>query len=334
MNELEFRLINEFQRDFPLAPEPFTLLAHRLATDEATVLTTLAQLQGEGVVSRVGAVFAPRRVGASTLAALPAPLDRLDDIAALISAHPEVNHNYEREHRYNLWFVVTARDEASLRKTLAEIEAETGCRVLSLPLEDEFYIDLGFSLGHDLAGISKSPCASRRIAAEGSRPLSDAEASLMGALQDGLDLVSRPYARLAQRAGMTEGEALALLQQWHNEGVIKRFGVVVRHHELGYTANAMVVWDMPDALVAAAGAQLAAEPAVTLCYRRSRHQPEWRYNLYCMIHGRERGEVERSVAVLSQRYSLSAYPHAVLFSNRRFKQRGARYVAVSETVDG
>ena len=323
MDSLDFRLINEFQRDFPLEPQPFAEIAYRLCIDEETVLAALQRLRETGVVSRVGAVFAPRRVGASTLAALAAPPDRLEEIAARVSGRPEVNHNYEREHRYNLWFVVTACDEAHLARALEAIEGDTGCKVISLPLEHEFYIDLGF----DLAGVCKSPTPGRRIENQAARALSATEKRLMGALQHGLDLVPRPFARLGERAELAEDEVIATLKRWRGEGLIKRFGVVVRHHELGYTANAMVVWDLPDAEVERIGGLLAAEPEVTLCYQRRRHRPEWPYNLYCMIHGRERAGVERAVAALRERFGLSDYPHAILLSRRRFKQRGAHYVA-------
>jgi DNA-binding Lrp family transcriptional regulator len=330
MDSLDFRLINEFQRDFPLESEPFAEIAYRLCTDEETVLAALQRLHAAGVVSRVGAVFAPRRVGASTLAALAAPPERLEEIAALVSLRPEVNHNYEREHRYNLWFVATACDEERLGEALAAVERATGCAVISLPLEHEFYIDLGF----DLAGVCKAPCTTRRIDPKDLRQLDAGEQQLMGALQHGLELVARPFANLGARADMSETEVIATLKRWRGEGIIKRFGVVVRHHELGYTANAMVVWDMPDAEVERIGALLAVEPEVTLCYRRRRHAPEWPYNLFCMIHGRERGEVERAVAKLSERLDLAAYPNAILFSRRRFKQRGARYVPATEIAHG
>jgi DNA-binding Lrp family transcriptional regulator len=330
MDSLDFRLINDFQRDFPLDAQPFAELAWRLSTDEETVLAALRRLRETGVVSRVGAVFAPRRVGASTLAALAAPPQRLEEIAARVSARPEVNHNYEREHRYNLWFVATAGDEAHLARTLAAIERDTGCPVISLPLEHEFYIDLGF----DLAGVCKAPCSTRRIDAGDLRELSAAEQRLMGALQHGLDLVPRPFARLGEQAGLEEAEVIATLKRWRGEGLIKRFGIVVRHHELGYTANAMVVLDIPDDEVERVGALLAAEPEVTLCYRRRRHAPEWPYNLFCMIHGRARGEVEAAAAELRQRLGLSGYPHAMLFSRRRFKQRGAHYVLQAEAAHG
>jgi len=114
---------------------------------------------------------------------------------------------------------------------------------------------------------------------------------------------------------------------WLKEaGVIRRFGVVVRHHELGYSANAMVVWDVPDRQVTELGHCLAGFDFITLCYRRPRHLPQWRYNLYCMIHGTTREEVAAHIAELTERAGLARCPRAVLYSRRCFKQRGARYV--------
>jgi len=233
-----------------------------------------------------------------------------------VNAHPGVNHNYEREHRYNLWFVATAADPAALAALLDEIRAETGLTPITLPLIEEYHIDLGFDLLH--AGKRSSPparpCAPRETSA--------AERRLIAALQPGLPLISRPYARVAECAGMEEMDVLARLRAWIEEGCIKRFGVVVRHHELGFQANAMVVFDIPDAEAAAVGRRLALAPEVTLCYRRARHLPEWSANLYCMVHGRSRREVEGVVERLS---ALAGYPAQALFSRRRFKQCGARY---------
>ncbi|MDH3449062.1 MAG: Lrp/AsnC family transcriptional regulator [Gammaproteobacteria bacterium] len=143
---LEQRLLNEFQHGIPLTPNPWADIARQLGIYETTVLETLQRLQTEGVVSRVGAVFRPNRVGASTLAAMAVPQDELENIAAIVNQFVEVNHNYEREHRFNLWFVVTAADEEHLQEVLREIGAACGYPVLDLPLLDEFFIDLGFDL--------------------------------------------------------------------------------------------------------------------------------------------------------------------------------------------
>lgn len=155
---------------------------------------------------------------------------------------------------------------------------------------------------------------------------------LLQAVEDGLPLVPRPFAELGARLGMPEGEVMARFWMLQNLGVIKRFGVVVRHHELGYRANAMVVWDIPDERVTELGRQLGSFSFVTLCYQRPRRLPVWPYNLFTMIHGRDRDQVLARVAELVQACGLDDIPHDVLFSRRRFKQRGARYGGDEITV--
>jgi len=143
---LDRRLLDEFQRGFPLSERPFAELAERLQTDEADIIGRLRRLKGEGAVSRVGAVLAPHALGWSTLAALAVPAERLDDVADLVSDYPEVNHNYEREHRFNLWFVVTGEDQDAVAAVLDDIGRRTGLRPLDLPLLEPFHLDLGFAL--------------------------------------------------------------------------------------------------------------------------------------------------------------------------------------------
>lgn len=146
LNHWQQRLLNEFQRDFPLSPRPYADLAERLGVSEAQVLEALRELTDNGAISRVGPVFRPHAIGTSTLAAMAVPPARLDDVAAYVSGLAEINHNYEREHRFNLWFVVTASDHGHLDEVLADIEEHTGLEVLSLPMLEDYHIDLGFKL--------------------------------------------------------------------------------------------------------------------------------------------------------------------------------------------
>jgi DNA-binding Lrp family transcriptional regulator len=315
---LEFSLLNDWQHDFPLDARPFAALAAKVGAGETAVIDALRRLAARGAISRIGAVFAPRRIGAGTLAAVAVAPERIEEVAALINAHPGVNHNYQREHRYNLWFVATATDQAALADTLNEIAATTCCAPISMPLLEEFHIDLGFNLGPGHRGSRRRTASAAAVA----RELSVTERALAAALQDGLKLVAAPYAELAARAGCSEVEALAMLRGWLDEGIVKRLGVVVRHHELGYRANAMLVFDVPDEVAGDIGRTLAQDPAVTLCYRRQRRLPEWNANLYCMVHGRSREDVAPVIARLAER--AGSQPQ-VLFSVRRFKQCGARY---------
>ncbi len=155
--------------------------------------------------------------------------------------------------------------------------------------------------------------------------LSEHEERVVSELQHGLPLTSRPYATIGARIGMGEAEVLSVVRRLKQFNIIKRYGVVVRHHELGYRANAMAIWDVPDEVVDSVGQLLSTFKFVTLCYKRARHLPEWRFNLYCMIHGREQQAVHENIEQLIDSCNLQEYPHDVLFSGRRFKQRGAIY---------
>lgn len=146
LDAIDRRLLNEFQSGIPLSERPYARMAERLGVGEPEVIERLRRLTETGAVSRVGPVFRPKRVGVSTLAAMAVPAERLAAVAALVSTYPEVNHNYEREHRYNLWFVLTAPDQGTLDRVRDEIGRRTGFPVLDLPMLDEYHIDLGFPL--------------------------------------------------------------------------------------------------------------------------------------------------------------------------------------------
>jgi DNA-binding Lrp family transcriptional regulator len=313
LDATSYRLLNSWQRDFPLVPRPFAAIAEACALDEEEVIHRFGQLRSRGLIDRIGPVFRPNTAGASTLAAMAVPAERLDAVATLVSAHAGVNHNYERENRINLWFVATAPSEAALQWTLSCIEQETGLPVLRLPLLEEFHIDLGFDLDdHSVPRAQpQGPVA----------PLGDEERRLAARVAAGLPLEPHPFAAF----GLPEAELIAALQRWLDAGIVRRIGAVVRHRRLGYEANAMVVWDVPEAQASDAGRGLAADAAVTLCYRRTRALPDWPYNLYCMVHGRERADVTQAIERLCARRGLGRYPREVLFSKRCFSQRAARY---------
>ena len=129
-----------------MSETPFADMAETLGVEESQVLESLETLQSAGSISRVGAVFQSGRIGASSLVAMSVPEARLDEVAEIISAYVEVNHNYEREHDYNLWFVVTASSEEHLQQVLGSMQQRTGLQPLVLPMLEAYHIDLGFHL--------------------------------------------------------------------------------------------------------------------------------------------------------------------------------------------
>ena len=316
LHPLDRALLDDFQRDLPLVPRPFAVMAERLGVAEAEVLARLARLRGAGRIARVGATCRPNTVGASTLAALAVPAGRIEAVAAVIGAEPGVNHSYLREADWNLWFVATAPDQAGLAASLARIEAGTGLPVLSLPLVRAFNIDLGFRLDGPRAAMA--PDREADLSA-----LEPGDAAIMQALSEGLDLIPRPFAAMAEALGLDEPALIARIAALSQARLLTRVGVIVRHRALGFRANAMVVWNVPNEAIAEAGPALARVPGVTLCYQRIRVPGVWDWPLFCMIHARSRPE---AMAVLHRARALpqlAGAPHRILFSTRCFKQQGA-----------
>jgi DNA-binding Lrp family transcriptional regulator len=316
-NVTELALIDRWQRDFPLVGRPFDVAGRAVGLDEQTTIAAFERLHGAGVLSRIGAVVRPHAVGASTLAAMQVPPERLDEVAELVSGEPCVNHNYQRLHAFNLWFVVAGPDATAVADTIARIEGKTGLAVLDLPLVEAYHIDLGFSL----AG-----CRHRRAAPPpGDYSPDPLDRDLLAAIEDGLPIVAHPYREVAEKLGIAEDTLLARLVRLTASGIVTRFGCVVRHRALGYTANAMAVWDVPDDRVGEVAAHFARSPKVTLCYRRPRRLPDWRYNLFCMIHAKTPGDVYAAIDELNLVADTGLLPQSILFSARCFKQRGATF---------
>ncbi|MEI7429944.1 MAG: Lrp/AsnC family transcriptional regulator [Betaproteobacteria bacterium] len=296
---LDVRLLNDFRQNFPLCPAPFAELAARLDIAESAVLRLLEKLRREGKIARVGAVFAPKRIGASTLVAMTVAAGEMQAVSEAINRFPEVNHCCEREHYYNLWFVVTAGSEARLQAALEAIEEAAGKPIVRLPLEREYPLV-------EVAQFTALDEIGRR---------------LVMALQEGLPLFFRPFSVLATRVGCDENEVLERIRLWCEEGVIKRFGVVARYPQPLAYSSALLVHDIPDDKVAQLGDVLAREPDVTLCYQRSRRLPEWPYNLFCMVSGPARNEVQARITQLRRSLDLTPYMHDILFTLPRLGEQ-------------
>lgn len=313
---IDRRLLDEFQRDLPLVSRPFAAIGTVLGIPEAEVIARLEQLRARAMIARVGATVRPNTAGASTLAAMAVPEDRIDAVAAIVGAEPGVNHSYLREADWNLWFVATAPHADALDAALARIGTATGLTVLDLRLVRPFNIDLGFRLSGEGAAMPPS----RPLSIE---TLSEADRPILQGLTTGLALVPRPFAVLAEATGRVESEVLGRVAALSAAGLLTRVGIIVRHRAVGWSANAMVVWSLPEDRIEAAGTALARQPGVTLCYQRRTIPGVWDYPLYSMIHARSRPEAMTTLARAAAMPDLAGASHRVLFSARCFKQTGA-----------
>lgn len=219
LDPTDLRLLDEFQRDFPLVPRPFGVLGRALGLSEGDVLARLSHLRLQGMIARVGATVRPNTAGASTLAALKVPPPRLEAVAAQVGAETGVNHSYAREDDWNLWFVATAPDQAALACQLDRIRAATALPLLDLRLVRAFNIDLGFCLNGRPQPMGPDRKPKDRVLRPADRPL-------LHELVQGLDLVPAPYAALARQLGRDEAETVARIAQLAEARIISRLGII------------------------------------------------------------------------------------------------------------
>ena len=320
---LDRQLLDAYERDFPVCEMPYAAMARRFHCRTSEVLRRLAGLERRGVVSRIGPEFAPGRVDASTLVAMAVPGARLESIAEWVRRHQAVSHVDEREHEFNLWFVLAAPNAGALYEAVADIRRRTGLEVLDLRPERDYHVDAGFSPQRG-SPSGHCPATAERDSPARCPPLDASDRRLVEAIRDGLPLTARPYAAVADRTGLSEAQVMERLRHLRCEGVIKRMGVIVRHRELGYGANAMVAFDVPCVRVDGVGERLARFAQVTECHRRTRRAPIWPFNLHCILHGRDRADVMDRVDELLHETDRCVR-RSVLFDRRRFGEHAVHY---------
>lgn len=356
----DLRLIDALHGGFPLQRRPFAQVGATLQLSEDDVMQTLQRLLQQGDLTRFGPLFQIERVGGRfVLAAMQVPEERFEAVAALINAMPEVAHNYRRDHRLNMWFVVATDSQVLADQALARIESVTQLPVLAFPKEREFFVELRLPLLEPLGGLNDGLDSSRDVlppercrrdtsSSSIAHPIapqpvyrSDVntvnpsdhqrtyditafERQLMHATQAGLSIVREPYAELGQVLGVPEQAVIQGLKDLLQAGVIRRIGAVPHHYRLGFVANGMSVWDVDDAQVDRLGEAVGRLPGVSHCYRRPRHGQAWPYNLFAMLHGRNRDEVRAQVDQLSRVLGAACRAHDILYSSAVLKKTGLR----------
>lgn len=328
IDEMDKRLLNLIQAGLTLAPSPFREIGAGIGVEEGEVLSRLRRLKDMGVIRQISAIFDSAMLGyTSTLVAAKVPPERLDEVAAVVSAHPGVSHNYARDHAYNLWFTITLPPGHRLQEAVAELALRSGVKdFIVLPALRLFKIGVRLNmLGDEPAeavDAGNGEAGPRQPVA-----LSATDIRLIRALQKDLPVEPRPFAAAARELGVSEEDLLLGVRSLLVRRLMRRFAAVLRHRQAGFSANAMGAWVVPAEDIERVGKIMAGVQEVTHCYQRPRY-PDWPYDLFTMIHGRSREECEDVARRISTMTGIHDY--RLLYSTKEYKKTRVQYFEEDE----
>lgn len=326
---LDRRLLNILQRGLPLVERPFAKIGEELKMTEEKVMERVNKLKSKGIIRQINAIFDSSRLGyRSTLVAAKVDESQIDQVAKIINRHPGVSHNYKRDHSFNLWFTIAVPPQANLEETVAKLIGEAGDAIQKyrlLPALKTFKIQVMLDMEGDEGEVKLKPRS--RSKPKGFRaewgPLTEADKALIRELQEGFQIIERPFAKISERLGMSQAELFEKITAMEQAGLIRRFAAILHHRNAGFRANGMACWRVPEERIEGVGQIAAAFPQVSHCYQRPTY-PDWPYNLFTMIHARDEEECQQIAEEISKRSGITDYE--ILFSTKEYKKTRVKYV--------
>lgn len=336
-------VMNILQSDFRLVREPFRDIGDRCGLTESEVIDRVRELKRKNVVRQIGAIFDTRRLGyTSTLVAMRFADDCLDRGAHILNAHPGISHNYARNGEFNLWFTLAlppGKDIGAEVEKLTKLSGAETARLL--PTIRFFKIGVNFDMVKNVSNATDYFVPDAKFAGSGENGtpsngvpvadenLSDFDIEFVREFQEDLPLKSRPFDAMAERLGLSVPELFAKADEMVNRRLMRRYAAVLHHRRAGFSANAMVVWNVPEVRSVEVGQKMAKHPAITHCYERPRYD-DWRFSHFTMIHAVTHDECEDIALEIAGETELTDYQ--LLYSHREYKKTRVRYF-VDDNVD-
>jgi DNA-binding Lrp family transcriptional regulator len=323
IDEFDKELLNEIQWTFPLVTRPFDAIATKFDTSSEIVKERLNNLKQEGVLRQLSAIFDTRKLGyTSSLVAMEIEPDHLEYVASQINRHPGVSHNYERDHQFNLWFTLAVPPGADLKTEIDKFNVLKGIKkVRMLPTLQLFKIgvklDMVDTKKHEVAPTEEK----KKIKNVKFNP-TEQDKDFIRELQKDMEIIDEPFVKAATNLGITENELFEKMKEYQEMGVMRRFAAILRHRQVGFTANGMIVWKVPEDRISEVGEKLGSFPQVSHCYERPTY-PDWPYNVFSMIHCKTHDEANEMAKTIQDQINVDEY--SILFSSREFKKTRVEY---------
>jgi siroheme decarboxylase len=327
LDAIDKRVMNLLQSSFPLAREPFALVAGEADLDVDELMARTQRLLDERIIREITPIFDTRALGyASMLVAAKVDREHPHRAAEIINSHPGVSHNYLRTHEFNLWFTIATPPDSKLGldRTLDVLQRLTGAAsIRQLPTLRLFKINMNLEMEGGTEALAAAVDASPPRELE-RQPYDDRDVAVIRALQGPMAITDRPYDEAASAAGMGVEDFLAHLQRMVERKLLRRVAAILYHRRAGFSANGMGVWRVPEDKILEVGARMAAVRGISHCYQRPTY-PDWPYSVFTMAHGRSKEECDAILDTIAAEHDLHADDRAVLYSSTEFKKIRLHY---------
>lgn len=321
---IDKQLLNDIQWSFPLEDRPYLEISKRYNMTEDEVMNRIAYMKDISLIRQINAIFDTRRLGyKSALVAFAVKPDKLDYIANEVNKHPGVSHNYERNHEFNMWFTLAVPPYGEMKTDLDRLASLDGViKYRLLPTLKLYKIGVRLDMVNDDDTEKAKPIDEVKQLNPKKFEITEDDKYFIRELQKDLKVIPEPFKEMAENLGITTTELFAKAKEYEKNGVMRRFAAILRHRDAGFSANGMVVWQVPEDKIDEIGYKLAAFPQVSHCYRRPVY-PDWQFNLFSMIHARTLEAAEKIVVEMSETVGVKDY--RILFSSREFKKERVKY---------
>lgn len=328
MDTLDKEILNEIQWTFPLVSQPYHEIAKKFGLFPEEVKEKLQHLKNTGILRQLSAIFDTRKLGyKSSLVAIEVESGKLECVAKQINQHPGVSHNYERDHKFNLWFTIAVPPGSNLKTELDKFSKLEGIKkIRMLPTIRLFKIGVKLDMTDDKKQEIKPSESKKEIRNVKFTPTEE-DKNYIRELQKDLQIVDRPFLKTAQKLEVTEEQLFAKMKYYEEIGVMRRFAAILRHRDAGFLANGMIVWKVPENRVDEVGEKLGSFPQISHCYQRPTY-PDWPYNVFSMIHCKSVDEADKMAETIKKQIKVDDYK--ILFSSKEFKKTRVKYFVEQE----
>lgn len=314
-------ILSRIQKKFPLVARPFEVIADELGMSEDEVLAILQEQKKANIVRQTSAIFDTKRLGyVSSLVAFKIAPQKISDAVKIINSHPGISHNYERNHDFNIWFTlaVAPNSKLGLQKTVELLaELTKADDFIILPTLKLFKINVKLNTtGKDEKKEEVKRVEHKEI------ELTPLHHAIIRYAQNDIEFVQEPFKKMVDAIGIDYDTFFGALDELQEAGVMRRFASILNHRKAGFSANAMVVWDVDEQNGEMIGEKAAAFSAVSHCYLRPKY-PNWPYNLFTMVHGKSEEETNSIIEEMAA--EIDAKSHMPLYSSREFKKVRIEY---------